>query len=359
MNKQVIVTKGRPFFCRMDNGVTFFKFFELQQDIEFILFSKSGKKVQKRFGADRFPKNLTFTENPEFYDPEKWADKLRGLDGFLAKYPEASHLHLQGDIKTFYRHGNEEEGVKFLKKSMSQDKIHPFVSMKNSIDIFIPPLLMSEKRKTTHLIHDPQEAQICNNNWFFYENARIGAKYVPYVEYGLFRDAVNIYRDPSQKEKLFTFGFVVICESRIAIYDEITKLNQQNLGFYVRYPKKGIDTSLMKREYDEEIRKSKFTLVIPSYEATDFSSIRFWDALFRGCIPLIHETCQWRQAFVEFPQFVPLIEKYLVTSTEDIRKKLEQDNMEIYREFSSTDDWKKLSDLDWYRMKSRDFFESL
>jgi len=100
-------------------------------------------------------------------------------------------------------------------------------------------------------------------------------------------------------------------------------------------------------------------LIIPSYEDTDFSSIRFWDALFKDCIPLIHESCNWKQAFVEHSEISKIIEDHLIVSTENIVEKVKLPNDQLLKMIQSTYDWEKLHDIGWYRSKTEEFFDSL
>lgn len=59
-----------------------------------------------------------------------------------------------------------------------------------------------------------------------------------------------------------------------------------------------IDTFIWdKKEYLSLLQRSKFTVIIPSYEEQAFSTIRFIEALCAGTIPLILDKCVMSEAF--------------------------------------------------------------
>lgn len=359
--KNVILQKTRPYFARVDCGEpqTFFRFLELApDDFVFHLFAKDGEKILKRFGPENFPKNLvTSAIAGDYFELEKGAEKKQFLDTFVDHVQADAFLHIQGDIKPEYRHGKEESGRVFLDKIMTRDTMPTYVSLRNWTEPCYASLHFSRKLKTTHVVIDPQEAHLSDNLFFFYENPRIGAKYVPFIEYGMFRWAQT--HATKEKTKGFTFGFTVVTEDRVAIYNEIKKIEAQNVNFLVRYPSIGVDTCVKKRLYDEMLEESRYTLIIPSYEAADFSSIRFWEALFRACVPLIHSSCAWEQAFEEFPEIREVIRKHLCVNTEDISSRVGMDYQVPLKALVETNDWKKLNSLQWYREKTAPFFASL
>ena len=98
-----------------------------------------------------------------------------------------------------------------------------------------------------------------------------------------------------QKEKDFVFGFTIFskCE-RDKRLDSILSIvnNFENRAFYIRNEKTGENTFLKTDDYFDEIRKSKYTLVIPPYDESCFSIYRFIESLGMDCLPLIHPDCK-------------------------------------------------------------------
>lgn len=355
---KILLAKTRPFFARVEyEPQVFFKFLELDENNEYLLWAKDGDKVLKRFGKENFPSNLKVTECKDYYITNNCNEKKEFLEKWLAYNKPERFLHIQGDIKPFYRHGQEEKGFTYLTKEMNKETITNFVSTRNFIEPAYASYFFSKKLKTTQIIIDPQEAHICDNRYYFYHNDRIKASYIPFVEYAFFKDSEN---KTYVKNKNFTFGFTVLTDDRVKIYEEIKKLDKYAINFLVKYPKADIDTSVSRKIYADMIKESKYTLLIPSYEDTDFSSIRFWDALFKNCLPLIHETCKWEQAFVEYPEITDIIRRKLLVSTDDIAIVLDSATYDnVLNEIKTTNDWKKLQDVSWYKTMTKSFFENL
>jgi hypothetical protein len=66
------------------------------------------------------------------------------------------------------------------------------------------------------------------------------------------------------------------------------------------------------KEYMSLIAKSKFTLVLPSYDEKYFSLRRFFEALSVGCVPFILETCNYKDGVNRSTQLIEIIEKHLL-----------------------------------------------
>ena len=109
----------------------------------------------------------------------------------------------------------------------------------------------------------------------------------------------------------------------------------------IKFPKIGIDTTVKRADYAEMLKESEFTLVIPSYEDTDFSSIRFWDAITKACVPFILESCNWRQAFLKHLEITQIIEEDLLVSAETVKDKIENTRYEeLLNKIWNSKDWK-------------------
>ena len=355
---KILLAKTRPFFARVEyEPQVFFRFLELDEKNEYLLWAKDGEKVLKRFGKENFPTNLKLTNCKDYYNTDFCTEKKEFLEKWIDFNKVERFLHIQGDIKPFYRNGLEEKGFSYLNREMSKEKITNFVSTRNFIEPAFASYFFSTKLDTTQIIIDPQEAHLCDKRYFFYHNDRIKASYIPFVEYAFFKDSEN---KTYKKTKDFSFGFTVLTTDRIEIYTELLKLEKDNINFLVRFPKIDVDTSVSRKIYAEMIKESRYTLLIPSYEDTDFSSIRFWDALFKNCLPLVHETCKWEQAFVEFPELTKIIRDKLLVSTEQISSTINNQTYDsVLAEIKSTNDWKKLQDVNWYKTMTKSFFENL
>lgn len=357
MKETVVLQKTRPYFARVDCGEpqVFFKFLELDQKRDYVIFAKDGEKILNRFGRDKFPSNVIASPHAAaYFEEEHPSAKLNRLDEFIKAHDAHKFLHIQGDIKPDYRLGKEASGRKMMEKIFAKDKMPSFVSLRNWVEPCYAGIIMADRLKTAQIIIDPQEAHLTSNRYFFYHNDRIGAKYVPLIEYAMLHQAKS-----AEKTKDFTFGFTVTTDDRVAIYEEIKKIEAQQMNFLVRYPKIDVNTCVKKSEYDKMLEHSRYTLIIPSYEVSDFSAIRFWEALFRDCVPLVHASCKWEQAFVEFPEIAAIIRSALLVNTEHIKSAVGKNYQVILQSIKSTNDWAKLHSIDWYREKTAPFFASL
>lgn len=87
------------------------------------------------------------------------------------------------------------------------------------------------------------------------------------------------------------FGFTALTESRELEYELImNSLNSNsdlNVKMFVRHKKLGIDTFVNRDIYLENIKESKFTLIIPPYDKKHFSVYRFIESIHNNCLPLI------------------------------------------------------------------------
>lgn len=97
------------------------------------------------------------------------------------------------------------------------------------------------------------------------------------------------------KEYDFIFGYTVFDESRKDIEKIMTRLQRENgktkYKIFVKNNKTGVNTLVSQEDYIEYQRKAKFSMVVPSYETTEFSMMRFMDCIFADCVPLIYQTC--------------------------------------------------------------------
>lgn len=98
-----------------------------------------------------------------------------------------------------------------------------------------------------------------------------------------------------EKEIDFTFGYTVFPNSNRTEYiqyinDIGSKFKQKEI--YVKNTITGENTSIDRQKYLAKISKSKYTLIIPSYDTYCFSMYRFIEAIYNDCLPIIHPDCR-------------------------------------------------------------------
>ena len=354
----IAIVRTRPPFARVEyEPYHFLRWADLFPEKEFVWLTKNPEKIKGRFGKDNFP-NIRSYDLASYFDAETVEEKVQILDGVIEELGITQIITIHNDIRAQFKGGSEEKGTSFFETT----KVPSFASVRSFYEMSFIGYHLSKKLPTVHIFVDPQEGHwrkvngANETNFFFYQNSRIGAEYFPFVEWSF---AQEIGKKPKKKKK-FSFGFTVVTEDREDLYHQLTALNEHNINFLVKFPKLDIDTTVKRADYAEMLKESEFTLVIPSYEDTDFSSIRFWDAITKDCIPFILDSCQWEQAFVEHPEISSIISQDLLVSVSTAKDKIETtDHAALLKKIKSTKDWQKLQSRDWFVEKSQAFSASL
>lgn len=354
----IAIIRTRPPFARVEyEPYHFLRWASLFPEKEFVWLTKNPDKIKGRFGVDNFPAIRSY-DMAEYFDFDTVEEKVQFLDKAVSELGITQLITIHNDIRSQFKSGSEEKGVSFFETQ----KVPTFASMRSFYEMTFIGYHLSKSLPTLHIFVDPQEGHwnkingADEKNFFFYENSRINAEYFPFVEWS-FAQELDRKR---KKTKKFSFGFTVVTEDRESLYHQLTALNEHNINFLVKFPKLDIDTTVKRSDYAQMLEQSEFTLVIPSYEDTDFSSIRFWDALTKDCIPFVLDSCQWEQAFVEHPEISEILKNDLLVSVETVKDKIENtDHAALLKKIKSTSDWKKLKNRDWFIEKSKSFFDSL
>lgn len=178
-------------------------------------------------------------------------------------------------------------------------------------------------KKVIQLVIDPEELRI--NEYYDFEHncfrqvyiLNYGKlKYCPFYELGLFEetkldsvkdnDLFAMYCESSRQRKKVTEKYKGI--EHLMFYDSSKKLIKQSV-------------------YYDILSKSKYTFIIESFDIRTFSIIRFFEAISRGCVPLISEYVPLDHLFNTFKDIYDIIIKYglvVKISNEDINKKMKE-----------------------------------
>lgn len=237
-----------------------------------------------------FPKGIyKYDSWAKFYREENWFDYIPNVDK-IYMFGGLINSQLLRDGDTLNRHVLS--GNRFLK----------FVSASTYISTVLQLLKLSNTKgiELNEIVYDPQEASLDtikneeirplhHSLWFCYDIPKIGAKRLDYIQ-----DAEENAK-PSDKTIDFCFGSTFVSKHRYDYYDKLTPIldffsNNSITKTFIYHNKKDIDTRVDHGEYQKFIAKSRFTLIIPSYDIWAFSMIRFYEALCRGCLPLIFDS---------------------------------------------------------------------
>lgn len=256
--------------------------------------------VAHKFWNKIFPKGIyKYSSWTKFYHEENW----------FASIPNVDKIYMFGGLINSQLLRNEDmlnryvlEGNRFLK----------FVSASTYISTVLQLLKLSNTKgiELNEIVYDPQEASLDtikneglkplhHTLWFCYDIPKIGAKRLDYIQ-----DAEE-NAEPRDKTIDFCFGSTFVSKHRYDCYDKLMPIldffrSNSRVETFIYHNKKDIDTRVDHDEYQKFIAKSRFTLIIPSYDIWAFSMIRFYEALCRGCLPLIFDetfTDDFRDSF--------------------------------------------------------------
>lgn len=112
----------------------------------------------------------------------------------------------------------------------------------------------------------------------------------------------HLFEDDSESHDL-TFGYTIFDYGNRPSFVEYvntmaSKFDKVNL--FVKNAITGEDTSIDRFSYLDLISKSKYTLILPSYDNSCFSLYRFIESIHHDCLPLIHPDCSIEQVEQSF-----------------------------------------------------------
>jgi hypothetical protein len=95
---------------------------------------------------------------------------------------------------------------------------------------------------------------------------------------------------------------------------------------FITSPKLKMKNFIEKQSYDELIKQSRCTLVVPSNDTSHFSLIRFIEAVISGCVPFILRQNNYKLAFSEDKELCDIIEEYLIVDSNTLVEKIKKTN---------------------------------
>lgn len=138
----------------------------------------------------------------------------------------------------------------------------------------------------------------------------------------------------SYKELAFTLGYSITTDARLYFREELNPYLDElsknfDTAFFLqdnRDTNNIINTRVLRKEYYDTLAKSRYTMVLPAYEARGFSYMRFLEAIANGCIPLIWDKCDPIGVNEFFTDYQYPKEKYeeLMTQPENISQKIKE-----------------------------------
>lgn len=244
-----------------------------------------------------FPKGIyKYKSWPDFYRNENWFEDIENVDKI---YMFGGLINSQMIRK--------KDG---LNNALLKNRFMKFASASCFISTALQLLKLSNEKsiELNEVIYDPQETSLdmikdrelkpfFHKLWFCYDIPSIGANKLNYLKY-------FCQEEDSKKELLFSFGSTFVSPHRYHFYDRIKPILDYFSNFsssiHIYHNRENIDTRVNHSEYENIIAKSYFTMVIPSYDIETFSMIRFYEAIMRNCLPLIHKEVNCRDVIESY-----------------------------------------------------------
>ena len=126
-----------------------------------------------------------------------------------------------------------------------------------------------------------------------YDNSRYNTSRLDSIQH-FFSGKTSMFDDPSDKSYDFTFGFTVLEMSGRKDYSaDVAELSSRftNVNVFCKNYLTGEDTLVDRDVYLHYVSKSKYTMMLPSYDSSCFSIYRFVESLHNNCVPILHADC--------------------------------------------------------------------
>ena len=198
---------------------------------------------------------------------------------------------------------------------------------------------------------DPSECILTkrfNTGTTVYYLKRDDCIYLPSYEKYMFKNGKNI-----EKTVDFTFYGTALTEDRQYLVEQkdlLTNIRNSDVGIIVKKD----STYVSQTEYYDKLARSKFTLIIPSYDVTTFSVIRFLEAVSNHCLPLVLDTVNLTDLKNTFKDIYDIVKKYLVVNINDIQSKIDSlDYNKIINKLFNTQSVKNFSDDEYFKTEWR------
>ena len=325
------------------------------QSINTLLISNKGTKINdtlESYGnANCFKEVMTFTE---YFQEKSWKKAIQVLK-------DKKFETLFDDIYLFTFFENLPT-LANLKKKIKEDDTYKHNFSQRLLEYRKYYLLdyLSQKLHIKHYVIDHLEQEL-NNSTRYHYYPTTNHQFSPFMMYSLFlgkttREICNLFNNKNCKDYDFLFGITSFKYSGIKNWRdnflrEFLKIDfsEINAKTFITSPKLNKKEFIPKYHYDNMLRESKFTLVIPANNPNHFSTTRFYEALINDCIPLVLDTNKYEQAFTNDLQILKIIKDKLIVRLDNLISTIKVlDHQLILNEIQNTDDYKKYQSLDYY-----------
>lgn len=178
-----------------------------------------------------------------------------------------------------------------------------------------------------HFVIDPQEidfGEVLKTDKVkrLYKLKREGCLFAPSYEMKLMKEK---YLSASKRKYDFLFYCGAQTEDRHYIVEKKSELESIPNSDVKIIMKENNKEKVSQREYYNLLKQARFTLVIPSYDKTTFSIVRFLEAVANGCLPLVWKDCCLEEVKNTYKSLYDIISRFLlVDDLCDIERKMNE-----------------------------------
>lgn len=278
-----------------------------------------GNKMRRLIGEEFDIIKYTFCK-------EDWLQEEESINEFLLDNNISSLFIFKTRMFKSFRYNDGSFAEKFVSSYKDNNEMNrSYVSTRKVLEsVLFVNCSYNLGIKLFQLVIDPLEYDYrfvgIENIQRLYILKKNDMKYCPMYE-------IEMYKNCKVKQKELDMFFICTCngEKRKLLIEVIIELKEFvdcKSSFVVEFVdnKENKNKKISQTEYYENVSKSKYTLVVQSYDATTFSIIRFFEAVCRNCVPLI-----WYEACLDdlkntFEDIYDLVLKYnlIVSSKEEI-----------------------------------------
>lgn len=250
-------------------------------------------------------------------------------------------------VKSFMN-GRDKDKSYGMKYEMTKQLFGKFIFLEccNSINVF-------------HLCVDPYEADIgyafgLKKVRRLYILKKETVSYCPMYEFNM-----KLSFDKVCKKKYNDFFFIgsAMTSERKFLYSVRDKLKDDNINFELFDAKDNKKNRISQTEYYKKVSESRYTIIIPPYDESTFSIIRFFEAVMADCVPLVMDNVDLHDLMITFPDIYNIVKEKLVVSISDIKNRIKMYDVDkfIVDEIKSTKSFRKITD----ESKVRNYFKLL
>lgn len=383
MSKKILLIFGSPVnFHAKERIENYISYIELDKsDNQYFLFSPIKSSTMKNY-ISGIKKEIEIIDGRSYMSAPTWTESMNVLKETYEKFKFDKVVIIFCQLLAQYFMGhekgiwsdwmlinnlpkNDKTGMNFEQRRRSLKRLglnmyfqyHHGCEMNHFI---VDPLETNYDELNNYFNKKEISFKFKNQAYYYNQSDRLHSNYFPFIEWGyMYRQPVDVNLEEKQYD--FSFGMTAIVLEKPYRFNIIDKLKEiipnfdsLNLShnYFFKDKRNKDDESYQSCEsYMNYILKSKWTLIIPSYDEDEFTSSRWIESIHRGCIPFIYKDTKWMEYMKHHDDWKRIIEKWgLVVDLFEIPnkiKELEPSRLEIISEIRGID-YQKMQSEDWY-----------